>query len=181
MGSITIRGASDAQVAQVDSNALRTRQHNEWEQALADGRAFAWTSATHDYTALDTILGVENNSPTRDLKIKTIFATGSTATEFIVFTVSGITMTGTAVTNVGLNRNSNNTAEATAIGDETGNGEQALGYTAPLFSGRFANDGSAEIDVDGAIILPQDHMIGVDFTADGTTCNVTIWGYYVDR
>ena len=181
MGSITIRGASDAQIAQVDNNALRTRQHNEWEQALADGRAFAWQNATYNYTGLDTILGVENNSPTRDLKIKKIFATGSTATEFIVFTISGKTMAGTAVTGVGLNRNSNNVAEATAKGDETGNTEQAAGYTAALISGRFAINGSVEIDVDGAIVLPQDHMIGVDFTTVGTTANVVIWGYYVDR
>jgi hypothetical protein len=50
-----------------------------------------------------------------------------------------------------------------------------------LIAGQFANNGQVEIPVDGAIILPQDHMIGVDLTADGTTCNVVIFGYFVDR
>ena len=181
MGSITLRGASDAEVAHVDQHALRARQYNEWEHALANGHAYSWQNATYDYTALDTILGVENNSAARDLKIKKIFVTGSTATEFIVFAASGKIVDGTAVTGVNLNRNSGNAAEATAKGDETGQTEQGGGYPTGLISGRFANDGQVEIDVDGAIVLPQVHMIGVDLTTNGTTCNVVIWGYFVDR
>lgn len=181
MSSITIRGASDAQTAEVDSNALRTRRQNEWDYALANGNAYAWSNATYDYTAVDTILGVENNSATMDLKIKKIVITGDTASEFIVHTSSGVTMTGTAVTGVNMNRNSGNTAPATAIGDETGNGQAAASYSGGLLSGRFANDGLVEIDIDGAIVLPNDHNIGIDIITNGAAANITIWGYFVAR
>jgi hypothetical protein len=179
--SITLRGASDAALAEVSGSAMHSRPHGEWEQALEDGLAFSWSNATYDYDASDTILGVENNSATRDLKIKRILITGSTATEFIVHASSGVTMAGTAVTGVNLNRNSNNTADATAIGDETGNGQAAASYSGRLLTGRFANNGIVDIAVDGAIVLPNDHNIGVDFVTNGTAANVTVWGYYVDR
>lgn len=181
MGSITIRGASDAEIANVDNHALRSRQYNAWDHAVASGLAFSWQNATYDYDANDTILGVENNSATRDLRIHKVFATGSTATQFVVFAASGKTLAGTAVTGVNLNRNSSNVADATAKADETGQTEQGGAYPTGLYSGRFANNGIVEIAVDGAIILPQDHMVGVDFTTNGTTANVVIWGYFVDR
>lgn len=175
--SVTLRGGSDAQIAEVDSNSLRVRTYGEWEKAIADGMAYSWSNASYDYTAKDTILAVENNSSTYDLKIKRIIISGSTATQFVIHTASGVTMAGTAVTGVNLNRNSGQTAAATGIGDETGNAG-ADTYTYRLITGRFANSGLVDIDVDGAIILPNDHMIGIDFTTDGTTANCTILGWF---
>jgi hypothetical protein len=180
MQSIIIRGASDSALAEVENGALKARRYGEWEKAVADGRAFSWSNATYDYTAKDTILAVENNSATHDLKIERIIITGSTATQFVVHAASGVTMAGTAVTGVNLNRNSGLAADATAIGDETGNAG-ADTYTYRLITGRFANNGIVDLSVDGAIVLPNDHMIGIDFTTDGTAANCTIWGYYVER
>ncbi len=179
--SITVRGASDAALAEVDNNRLRVRPLSEWERAVADGRAFSWSNATYDYTAIDTILGVENNSALQDLLIQRIVVTGSTATEFIVHTSSAVTMAGTAVVGVNLNRNSGAAADATAIGDEVGNGQAAASYSGRLITGEFANNGIVDLTIGGAIILPNDHNIGIDFTTDGTTANCTIWGYFVDR
>lgn len=180
-GSITLRGASDSQVAEVDQNALRTRRQNEWDFALANGNAYAWSNLTYNYTAVDTIIGVANNSSTFDLKIKKIVITGDTATEFIVHTSSGVTMAGTAITGVNMNRNVGTLADATAIGDETGNTQAADSYSGGLLSGRFAINGIVEVDIDGAIILPNDHNIGIDFTDVGAAANITIWGYFVAR
>ena len=179
--SITVRGASDAALAEVDNNRLRTRPLTEWERAVADGRAFSFSNVTYDYTAADTIIGVENNSATQDLYIERIVVTGSTATEFIVHTSSGATMAGTAIVPVNMNRNSNATADATAIGDETGNGQAAASYSGRLISGRFANTGIADLPIGGSIILPNDHNIGIDFITDGTAANCTIWAYFVDN
>jgi len=178
--SITLRGASDSEIAEVDGHSLRTKPHGEWETALAAGLAFSWSNATYDYTAIDTILAVENNSSTRDLKIKRIYVTGSTASQVVVHTESGITMAGTAVTGVALNRNLATTADATSKANETGN-TASTAYTKRLITACMANTGIIDIAVDGAIVLPNDHMIGVDFTTNGTTANVTIWGYFVDR
>ena len=178
--SITLRGASDSALAEVDSGALRTRPDGEWEQALADGRAYSWSNATYDYTAVDTVLAVENNSATHDLKIKRIFITGSTATQFVVHTSTGTTIAGTAVTGVNMNRNSGSAATATAVATETGN-TQSTAYLGKLICGRFANNGLVDIPVDGAIVLPNDTNIGIDLTTDGTAANCTIWGYFVPR
>ena len=182
-GIITIRGASNSQIAEVDKNALRTRRQNEWDYALANGNAYSWSNAAYDYTAADTILGLENNSGSMDLKIKKIFITAEGLSQFVVHTSSGVTMTGTAVTGVNMNRNSGNVADATAIGDETGNGQAATTYSGRLLSGRFADNGIVEIDLDGAIVLPNDHNIGIDLdTHAGTdTATITIWGYFVAR
>ena len=89
-----------------------------------------------------------------------------------------VTMNGTAITGVNLNRGNTNTASATAIGDETGNGQQAASYTGRLVTGRFANSGIVELDIGGAIVLGSDHNIGIDFTTDGTAANCTIFGYF---
>lgn len=179
--SITVRGASDAALAEVDNNRLRVRPLSEWERAVADGRAYSWSNATYDYTAADTIIGVENNSSTQDLYIERIVLTGDTASEFVVHTSSAVTMAGTAITGVNLNRNSSLTADATAIGDETGNGQAAASYSGRLVSGRFANNGIVDLEIGGAIVLPDDHNIGIDFITNGAAANCTIWGYYKDR
>lgn len=178
--SITLRGASDSALAEVDDGALRARPYGEWEQALADGMAYSWSNASYDYTAIDTILAVENNSATHDLKIKRIFLTGSTATQWVVHTSTGTTIAGTAVTGVNLNRNSGLAAPATAVANETGN-TQSTAYLGKLITGTIANAGAVDIAVDGAIVLPNDSNIGIDFTTNGTTANCTIWGYFVPR
>ena len=180
--SIVIRGSSSAATAEVVNNALRVQPYGEWEKALADGYAYSFNNATYNYTAKDTIIGVENNSSIYDLKIKRIIITGDTATQFIVHTASGVTMAGTAITAVNLNRNSSlvATSLATAKGDETGN-SAADGYTGRLITGRFADNGIVDLPIDGAIVLPSDHMIGVDFTTVGTAGSITIWGYFVSN
>lgn len=178
--TITLRGASDSSIAEVDSGSLRVRPKGEWELAVAEGRAYAWSNATYDYDAIDTVIAVENNSSTQDLKIKRVLITGDTATQFIVHCASGVTMAGTAITGVNLNRNSSLTAAATAIGDETGN-TGSTAYLGKVATGRFANNGIVDLDFGGSVILPNDHMIGVDLTTNGTAANCTIWGYFVPR
>jgi hypothetical protein len=174
----TVIGADNSTAVNVEDNALKVRPYTEFFKAVSDGNAYSWSNATYDYAAHDTVLGVENNSATMDLVIERVIISGSTATQWVVHTSSGVTMAGTAVTGVNLNRGSANVAPATAIGDETGNGQQAAGYTGRLISGRFANNGVVDIEVNGAIVIPQDHNIGIDFTTDGTAANCTIIGYF---
>ena len=181
MEVLTITGSSNQESVYVDDYSLRTRPYSEFDAAIEAGNAYSWSNLTYDPDAHDTILGVENNSSTQDLVIQEIRVSGDTATQFVVHTSSGVTMAGTAVTGVNLNRNSNNTASATAKADETGNGQQAASYTGRLFAGLIAADGTATIDVDGAIVLPNDHNIGVDFTTAATAGNITIIGYFRDR
>lgn len=178
MGIIMLRGSSDGGVADVVDRCLLARLKSAFDKAIEDGDAYSWANATYDYAASDTILGVQNNSDVRDLHIEKIWLTGDTATEFIVHTSSGATMAGTAVVGVNLNRASSNVAPATAIGDETGNGQAAASYSGRIVTGRIAADGIAEINLGGALVLPEGWNVGVDFVTDGTGANVVIWGYF---
>lgn len=179
--TLTVIGPS-GETATVASSALSVRPKSDFQKAVEDGDAYSWSALTYDMTAKDTILGVENNSATKDLHIHEIHIQSDTASQFIVHTETGITMAGTnTVDGVNLNRNSNKVAPATAYDDETGN-TAADAYTKRLVVGLCAADGNVVMGADGVhIILPNDHMIGVDLTANAAACNVTIIGYFKDR
>lgn len=177
-GTITLIGASNSQKANVADNALLVRPYDEFEYAKANGDAYSWSSLTYDYTAADTILGVQNTSTSKDLYIYQITVTGDTASQFVVHTSSAVTMAGTAVTGVNLNRGSTSLASAIAKADETGNGQAAASYSGRLYTGRFANSGHVLLEPKGSIIIPYNWMIGVDVTTEGAAANVTIIGYY---
>jgi hypothetical protein len=181
MSVIMLRGTSDGALADVEDGALLANPVSDWEKAVADGDAYSWTNATYDPAAHDTILGVQNDSTTRDLYIYKMWVNSDTASQFVVHTSSGVTMAGTAVTGVNLNRGSSNVAPATAEADETGNGQQAASYTGRLVTGYVAADGLVEVALDGAVVLPYGHNIGIDLTEDATGSVMTIWGYFKDR
>ncbi len=184
MGTMNLRGGSTSSMAEVDANRLRTRPLSEWDVAKAAGLAFSWSSASHNYAQYDTIIAVENNSEKYDLKIKKIVIISDTATEFIVFAANGVTIgAGDAIAGVNLNRDSAQLATtlATAMGDEQGQDEQGDTYPGKLITGRVVADVASTLDVDGAIVLPNDHMIGLDFTTVGTDSYATVWGYFVPR
>lgn len=177
-GTITLIGASNSQKANVADNALLVRPYDEFEYAKANGKAYSWSSLTYDPDANDTILGVQNTSSTENLHICQITITSDAITQWVVHTSSGVTMAGTAVTGVNLNRSSTNLASAIAKTDETGNTQQADGYTGRIYTGRVPANGHVLLEPNGSIILPNNWMIGVDFTAAATAGNITIIGYY---
>lgn len=147
-------------------------------RARDNGLCFSWSAATYDYDAGDTILLVKNTHETKDLHFHHILVSGDTATEVIVHrpTAEVTTPTGTAVTGVNLNGNSNNVASASAKADETTN---ALGST--LFSFRMPANTPISIGLEGVISLGQNQSIAVDFVTNGAACNVTLVGYYEDE
>jgi hypothetical protein len=181
MSVITLRGSSDGAVADVKASALQTRPQSDWDKAIADGDAYSRTNATYDPDAHDTILAIQNTSATRDLYIDRLWVNSDAATQFVVHTSSGVTMAGTAVTGVNLNRGSSNVAPATAIADETGNGQQAAAYTGRILTGFVAANGLVEIKLDGALVVPYGYTVGIDLTAAATASVMTIWGYFKDR
>lgn len=180
MSVITIRGSSDGSIADVIDKRLMARARSDFEQALLDGDAYAWTNATYDPDAHDTILGVQNDSTTRDLFIERMWINSDTASQFVVHTSSGVTMAGTAVTGVNLNRGSSNVAPATAKCDETGNGQQAASYTGRIITGHVAQNGLLEIQLNGGLLLPYGWNVGIDLTTAATGSVMTIWGYFRD-
>ena len=174
----TLTGASGEKV-EVVNNAVYVDTRSEWDVAVEDGRAYSFASLTYDPDAHDTILAVENNDPDQVLKIKRIIFTSDTASLIQVYTASGVTVAGTAaVVPVPLNRTTGRAALVTAICDETGNTEQGSSYTTKVLQKQVAENTLVDIDVDGAIVLPYDHMVGVDLTTAATGANCTIFGWF---
>jgi hypothetical protein len=169
-------------VATVEDGRLYTVPRSEFEDAIAAGLAFAINGDTYDYAALDTIVGVKNDAEDFDLVVKRVLVTGDTATEFVGHTSAGVTMAGTALTPVNLNRASGvaGSAHMTAIRDETGNGQAAASYSGKVLTGRFAANAVADVD-DLDIVLPPGWMFGVDLTTDGAACGATLFVYMRPR
>ncbi len=175
--TISGRGGS---VVGVASNRALVRPQNDFHYALSQGNAYSWSNLTYDYDQHDTVLAVENNSAVWDFYIERIYLACDTLGEFTVFTTSGVVMTSVTTEPIGLNlnRNSGNVAPATAKTDETGQTEQGGGYPGRLLTGRLAVNIGEMIKVGGAIVLPLDHMIGIDSNVNGTAFVATIWGYF---
>jgi hypothetical protein len=169
---------SGSSTLQVEDNAALVNLTTEFDQAVAEGRAFSFGSLTYDPDAHDTIIAVQNTSTDHLFKVQKILFTSDTASLIHVFAASGVTMTGTAVTGVNLNRSSGRTAQATAICDETDNGEQASSYPLKFIQEQVAANTLVTLDINGGIVLPYGIMIGVDLTTAATAANGTIIGYF---
>jgi hypothetical protein len=180
MSTITISSGGSGEVATVVDSSVQVREVSRFDQAMADGLAYSWSSLTYDMTAADTILGVEVTTADYDLYIHEIHVTADVAGQVVVHTSSGVTMAGTAVNGINLDR-SNTTvcALATAKADETGNGQAAATYSGRVHTTRYAADGVTIIPFNGALIVPYNYMVGVDLAAESAACNCTIIGYFV--
>lgn len=179
MDSVQVVGPS-GDVAEVEDGRLLSEPRSEFADALEAGDAFSWSSETYDYAAADTILGVQNSSEEYDLVVTRILVTGDTASQVVVHTSSGVTMGGTAVTGVNLNRSSAKVAPAVAKANETGNGQAAASYSGRVATARIAANGVTVLE-DLEIVIPGGWMIGLDITTDGAAANVTIFGYFRPR
>ncbi len=178
-----IVGAS-GRAAEVDDGGLRVNPRTAFEQAVLDGRAFAWAGLDENPSAHDTLLGLENNSPTHVLKIHKIYVGSDTASQIQIFKMSGVTIgttDGAAVVGANLNQASGRVAQATASSDETGQDAQGGGYATLLHRDTVEADVTKEIPVDGAIVLSEDQMIGVDLTTAATAANATFIGWFEPR
>ena len=174
---LVIRGP-DGYAANVTDNGLIVSPQSRFDAANAEGRAFSWASLTYDPDAHDTILAIENNSSEVDVYIRELLFTSDTASMIQVFFSSGVTMAGTAVTGVCLNRNFNTVAPTTAKADETGNGEQAGGYTGGHILQKYvAANTPVHIVFPAPLVLDYDHVIGVDLTTAATAANATFVGW----
>jgi hypothetical protein len=154
---------------------------SELAAASRKGDAFSWQNATYDYDAADTILLVANESSDRELVIDKLIIGSDTATVCTIHAPAYPTLAGTTVTAQNLNRNSNKIAEASAICDETGNGQQAAAYTGRILTGHVAANGLVEVRLYGSLLLPYGWNVGIDLTADAGGGVMTIWGYFRDK
>jgi len=169
-------GEGTGSLVGVDTHRLKTSSRNNpriWYESVEHGQAFTWSNATYDYDAADTILAVQNDSATKLLHIYQIHIEGDTETAFTIHCPKNVTMAGTAVTGVNLNRTSANVADATAKADETGNSQANVIYRSLMLAKT-----KQIIEIPG-LVLGKNDVIAVDFTTDGGAALVDIVGYFI--
>ncbi len=170
------------------SNQLHTRSVlvSALHDASLRGDAYAWNAVSANLDTTDNMLLINNDSSTKYLVIDHCYVVGDIAgqIDFKITSSVGLTLDGTAVVGVNLNRVSNNIADATAKTDDTQStaatvflthyqhlAVNAQGTTAPM----------VRIDFSGSIILGEDDCFGVDTIlepAAGFEC--TAIGYFID-
>jgi hypothetical protein len=144
------------------------------QNARDKGELYSWTTATYNYDAADTILLVRNDSATKSLYIESVVFSGDTASEWKVHvSTTAITAAGTAVTGVNLNLTSNNSADATAKADETGNSIGSVIHGAFVLASTASRQ-----DYGGALVLPQNGWVGVDVVTNGAAAVASIVGWF---
>jgi len=171
-------GVGKGNLAKVDEyNRLRSYSTTESEisyESETHARAYTWT---HSYNsgANDTILWLKNTSTTSSLIIDTIILASDTTTHFVIhFPSTTASPTGTGVTGTNLNRTTNNVAQATCYGDETGNSQGVV-----MAQGIILNNAPAILPVNGSIVLGINNELGIDFVSATTALGMaTIRGYY---
>jgi len=131
------------------------------------------------------MLLVANKSDTRLLVINCVYfrADADAQVDFKLSDTTGITLTGTAVTAVNLNRSSVNKPDAVAYADETGQGAATLILTwfqNESIDGQTTTTPMYKVDCKDAIILGKNDAIGLDNVPGATVFECTIIGYYID-
>lgn len=176
--STMIRGITGG-MAGASNNALHVTPRSRFQEAVRSGNAFNWSSLTYNMAAADTIFGLENNDSLRDLYIHRMWLSSDTASTIQIFTCKDITVAGaTAIVGYNLNRNFNTVAATTAYTKETGQNEAATSWTGKLYMISVPVDTLIELKIDGSIVLPNEHMVGVDMAADAGAVNVSVWGWF---
>lgn len=142
------------------------------------GNAYVWSSGLvtgASLSASSTVLALKNTAVGK-LHIDRIVICSNGADEYIVqlpsnnFTPAG----DTEITGININTDSNNTADATAYTDESGNTQgDILEY---VFAGATSR---TVVDMRG-IFLGKNKSIAVDAVGGDSNCSVSIYGHYID-
>ncbi len=147
--------------------------------ARTTGEAFAWNSQNINIDTTDTLLSIQNQSPTKDLVIdRFIFCAGDVSHRFEVFKITAdYTPTGTAVPGVALGpRGGSGTTSAVAKSDETGVDQVAANVFMEVSLATLVS-----VEVKCGMVLGGGEGIGVDQIGEGAIAACMAFGYFVDR
>ena len=180
-------GTGQGYGAKVNStNQLIVTTASAIHQASLLGDAFAWNAVSANIDTTDCCLLVCNKSSTRYLVISYADVQGDIAgqIDFKLAECSGLTLAGTAVTGVCLNRALNKTAPASAFADETASPAATVFYTHYQHLCVNAQGTTApivRIPFNDAIILGLDDAIGIDTILEPAAgFEASIVGYFID-
>ncbi len=183
-------GTGNGFLAKVNSaKQLHTRsvQISALHDAALRGDAFAWNGVSAAIATTDCIILVANTSSSRLLVIDHAYIRGDIASQIKVklSDVTGLTLAGTAVTGVNLNRTSAKIADASAWVDETASAATTIiltHYQHLAVNGQVTTSPMARLDFAGSIVLGEDAAFGMDLViaAGLGAFEATVVGYFID-
>lgn len=143
-----------------------------------DGEAYVWKAAGADIDATDTALSVTNDSKTKKLHITKAYIWVDVPTAIDFHLPAYVTPAGTAVTGISLNRSKDQTADATAKGDETAMSQANVILT--LHSDENANQTGwgTWVDFEGKLILGYHDTLAIDIESEPGDYEAAIFGYF---
>jgi hypothetical protein len=179
-------GTGNGIQAKVNNRNQIATLSNGLHQASLLGDAYAWNAISANIDTTDCCLLVCNKSATRWLVISYADVQGDIAgqIDFKLAECSGLTLAGTAVTGVCLNRAINKTADASAFADETASPAATVFYTYYQHLCVNAQTTTApitRIEFHDSIILGNDDAIGIDTILEPAAgFEASIVGYFID-
>jgi hypothetical protein len=179
-----IVGSSGRQADTTGGNELKVYNPTNIHRASLLGDAFAWNAISANIDTTDCMILVSNTSSSRLLVISYCVFEGDIVgqLDFKVAECSGLTLAGTAITGVCLNRALNKTAPASAFADETASPAATVFMT---WAQSLPYAGVAGImntvDFNDAIVLGENDAFGIDTILEPAAgFEATVFGYFVD-
>jgi len=153
-------------------------------QASLNGDAYSWNAISDNIDTTDCMILVSNTSSSRLLVIHKVFFQGDIAgqLDFKLCSATSLTLAGTAITPVNLNRSNIKTAPALAFADETASPATTIFYTHYQTLPYAAVAGIMNtIDFGDAVILGLDDCFGIDTILEPAAgFEATVFGYFID-
>jgi len=183
-------GTGSGNALEVNSDnqvSVRTVIVSALHNASLKGDAFAWNAVSANIDTTDNMIIVNNNSSTRWLVIDHVYVKGDIAgqIDFKLADTTGLTLDGTAITGVNLNRGSTKIADATAKCDDTQSAATTVFltyYQHLAVNAQTTTAGMQRIDFGGSIILGEDDAFGMDTILEPAAgFEATVIGYFLDK
>lgn len=183
-------GTGSGKLAGVNaSNQLLTRSVlvTPMHDAALRGDAYAWNAVSANIDTTDCMILVSNDSSDKWLVIDHAYVRGDIAgqIDIKISNVAGLTLAGTAVTAVSLNRAAPAIADATAFSDETASPATTIimtHYQHLAVNAQTTTGPMIRLDFNGSIILGEDSAFGMDTILEPAAgFEATVFGYFIDK
>ncbi|MHC4464667.1 MAG: hypothetical protein ACYS30_25040 [Planctomycetota bacterium] len=179
-----IMGSSGRQADVTVNKELKTCNPTGIHRASVLGDAYSWNAISANIDTTDCMILVCNKSSSRLLVISYCMFEGDIVgqMDFKLAECSGLTLAGTAITGVCLNRALNKTAPASAFADETASPAATVFYTHAQSLPYAGVAGIMNtVDFHDSIILGLDDAFGIDTILEPAAgFEATVFGYYID-
>ena len=168
-------------------NAMPVTAGSRLHAATLAGRAYSWNAVSADIDTTDCMILISNQSQRELLVISHCYIWGDEdgQLDFKLCDTHTLTLAGTAITGVNLNRAMSAGPPALAFGDETASPATTIFYTHfchEMTVGETTTCPMEKIDFHDSIILGWNNAFGIDTILEPAAgYEATVIGYYIDK